>query len=162
MRALKLIADRKLELADVPPPPPPGDGEVQIRIKAVALNHLDLWGFRGMAFAKRQLPLVVGAEASGEIAALGTGSTNFKIGDKVVMYGAMTCGRCPACREGRDNLCENVAGIMGFHIDVFARDLLYFADRLVFHVLDGVLSRDVVCAPIAFGTVEHMLFDNAK
>ena len=51
MRALRLIADRKLELADVPPPPPPGEGEVQIRIKAVALNHLDLWGFRGMAFA---------------------------------------------------------------------------------------------------------------
>ena len=85
MRALKLIADRKLELADVPPPPPQGDGEVQIRIKAVALNHLDLWGFRGMAFAKRQLPLVVGAEASGEIAAVGVGSTNFKVGDKVVM-----------------------------------------------------------------------------
>ena len=42
MRALRLIADRKLELADVPDPPPPGDGEVQIRIKAVALNHLDL------------------------------------------------------------------------------------------------------------------------
>ncbi len=71
MRALRLIADRKLELADVPSPPPPGDGEVQIRIKAVALNHLDLWGFRGMAFAKRKLPLVVGAEASGEIAAAG-------------------------------------------------------------------------------------------
>ena len=69
MRALRLIADRKLELADVPAPPPPGDGEVQIRVKAVALNHLDLWGFRGMAFAKRKLPLVVGAEASGEIAA---------------------------------------------------------------------------------------------
>ena len=96
MRALKLIADRKLKLVDVPPPPPPGDGEVQIRIKAVALNHLDLWGFRGMAFAKRQLPLVVGAEASGEIAAVGAGSTNFKVGDKVVMYGAMTCGRCAA------------------------------------------------------------------
>ena len=59
-------------------PPPPGDGEVQIRIKAVALNHLDLWGFRGMAFAKRKLPLVVGAEASGEIAAVGAGVTGFK------------------------------------------------------------------------------------
>ena len=46
-------------------------GEVQVRIKAVALNHLDLWGFRGMAFAKRQMPLVVGVEASGEIAAVG-------------------------------------------------------------------------------------------
>ena len=46
MRSLRLIADRKLELADVPDPPPPGDGEVQIRIKAVALNHLDVWKIR--------------------------------------------------------------------------------------------------------------------
>jgi len=162
MRALKLIADRKLDLADVPPPPPPGDGEVQIRIKAVALNHLDLWGFRGMAFAKRRLPLVVGAEASGEIAAVGPRGTNFKVGDKVVMYGAMTCGRCLACCEGRDNLCENVAGIMGFHIDGFARDLINLPARLVIPVPNGVSLRDAACAPIAFGTVEHMLFDNAR
>jgi alcohol dehydrogenase len=161
MRALRLIADRKLELADLPPPPPPRDDEVQIRIKAVALNHLDLWGFRGMAFAKRQLPLVVGAEASGEIAAVG-GVTNFKAGDRVVMYGAMTCGHCPACRDGRDNLCENVGGIMGFHIDGFARDLINLPARLVVSVPEGVSLGDAACAPIAFGTVEHMLFDNAK
>jgi len=162
MRALQLIADRKLELADVPDPPAPGEGEVQIRIKAVGLNHLDLWGFRGMAFAKRKLPLVVGAEASGEIAATGTGVTTFKPGDKVVMYGAMTCGHCAACREGRDNLCENVGGIMGFHIDGFARDLINLPARLVVPVPDGVSLRDAACAPIAFGTTEHMLFDNAK
>ena len=162
MRALQLIADRTLELADVPAPPAPGAGEVQIRVKAVALNHLDLWGYRGMAFAKRKLPLVVGAEASGEIAAVGAGVTNFKPGDKVVMYGAMTCGQCAACREGRDNLCENVGGIMGFHIDGFARDLLNLPARLVIPMPDGVSLRDAACAPIAFGTVEHMLFDNAK
>lgn len=162
MRALRLIADRKLELADAPPPPPPGEGEVQIQVKAVALNHLDLWGFRGMAFAKRQLPLVVGAEASGEIAELGAGVAGFKPGDKVVMYGAMTCGRCAACREGRDNLCENVSGIMGFHIDGFARDLINLPARLVIPVPSGVSLRDAACAPIAFGTAEHMLFDNAK
>ena len=94
MRALTLIGDRKLELADVPPPPPPGTGEVQIRVKAVALNHLDLWGFRGMAFAKRKLPLIVGAEAAGEIAAVGPDVSGFKTGDPVVMYGALTCGIC--------------------------------------------------------------------
>src|SRR6185312_12496250 len=110
MRALTLIGDRKLDLADVPDPQPPGDGEVQVRVKAVALNHLDVWGFRGMAFVKRKLPLVVGAEASGEIAAVGAGVSTFKAGDSVVMYGGLTCGTCPACREGRDNLCENVAG----------------------------------------------------
>jgi alcohol dehydrogenase len=162
MRALRLVADRKLELAEAPEPPPPGAGEVQVRVKAVGLNHLDVWGFRGMAFAKRQLPLVVGAEAAGEIAAVGAGVTQFKPGDKVVMYGAMTCGKCPACREGRDNLCENVGGIMGFHIDGFARDLVTMPARLVVPVPGGVAMRDAACAPIAFGTVEHMLFDNAK
>ena len=162
MRALRLVADRKLELVEAPGPAAPGEGEVQIRIKAVALNHLDVWGFRGMAFAKRQLPLVVGAEASGQIAALGAGVTRFKPGQKVVMYGALTCGHCAACRDGRDNLCENVGGIMGFHLDGFARDLINMPARLVIPVPDGVSLRDAACAPIAFGTVEHMLFDNAQ
>jgi alcohol dehydrogenase len=162
MRALTLVADRKLELRDAPPPPPPGTGEVQVRVKAVALNHIDVWGWRGMAFAKRQLPLVVAAEAAGEIAAVGPGTTSFKPGDPVVMYGAITCGHCKACREGRDNLCENVAGIMGFHIDGFARDLVTMPERLVVPVPAGVAFRDAACAPIAFSTVQHMLFDNAR
>jgi alcohol dehydrogenase len=162
MRALTLIADRQLVVADMPPPPPPGPGAVQIRVKAVALNHIDVWGYRGMAFAKRKLPLVVGAEASGEIAAVGDGVTQFKPGQKVVMYGALTCGVCPACKEGRDNLCENVGGIMGFHVDGFARELLNMPERLVIPVPDSVALRDAACAPIAFSTVQHMLFDNAK
>ena len=162
MRALTLVADRKLELQEAPPPPAPAAGEVQIRIRAVALNHIDVWGWRGMAFAKRRLPLVVGAEAAGEIAAVGAGVTGLRIGDGVVMYGALTCGECRACREGRDNLCENVGGILGFHVDGFARELLNFPARLVIPVPQGVAFRDAACAPIAFGTVEHMLFDNAK
>jgi alcohol dehydrogenase len=162
MRALTLVADRQLIVADAPAPPPPGASEVQIRVKAVALNHIDVWGYRGMAFAKRKLPLVVGAEASGEITAIGDGVTRFKAGQPVVMYGALTCGSCRACVEGRDNLCENVAGIMGFHVDGFARELVNMPERLVIPVPGGVGDRDAACAPIAFSTVQHMLFDNAK
>src|SRR5919204_642175 len=162
MRALSLAADRKLEVAALPSPAAPAPGEVQIRIKAVALNHLDLWGYRGMAFARRKLPIVVGVEAVGEIAALGPETAAFKPGDRVVMYGALTCGACKACREGRDNLCENVGGIMGFHIDGFARDLLNMPVRLVIPIPNGVALRDAACAPIAFATVQHMLFDNAR
>src|SRR3989442_2634562 len=97
MRALTLVADRKLELIDVPEPPPPAAGDVQIRIKAIGLNHLDVWGWRGMAFAKRKLPLVVGVEAAGEIAAVGSNVTAVKGGDGVSPY------RRPACRglQGR-------------------------------------------------------------
>jgi alcohol dehydrogenase len=162
MRALTLVADRKLELVEIAPPAPPGDGEVQVRIKAVALNHIDVWGWRGMAFAKRKMPLVVGAEAAGEVAAVGAGVPGFSSGQAVVMYGALTCGVCKACREGRDNLCENVGGIMGFHVDGFGRDLVNAQARLVIAVPSGVALRDAACAPIAFSTVQHMLFDNAK
>jgi alcohol dehydrogenase len=78
------------------------------------------------------------------------------------MYGALTCGVCKACREGRDNLCENVGGIMGFHLDGFARDRLNMPARLVVPVPRGVALRDAACAPIGFATVQHMLFDNAR
>ncbi len=171
MRALTLVADRKIELRDVAAPPRPAPGEVQIGIRAVGLNHLDVWGWRGMAFAKRKLPLVVGVEAAGEVVAIGppsrasqpaTGSAGIKIGDRVVAYGALTCDNCKACREGRDNLCENVGGIMGFHVDGFARDRLNMPARLVIPVPAGVSLRDAACAPVAFATVQHMLFDNAK
>ena len=162
MRALALLGDRKLELTDLPPPPPPAPGEVQIRVRAVGLNHIDVWGYRGMAFAKRKYPLVVGAEAAGEVVATGADITNFKAGDPVVMYGALTCGVCKYCKEGRDNLCENVGGVMGFHVDGFARELVNMPERLVIAVPKGVSMRDAACAPVAFSTVEHMLFDNAK
>jgi NADPH:quinone reductase-like Zn-dependent oxidoreductase len=162
MRALQLFGDRDLRLTDIEPPAPPGEGEVQVRVRAIGLNYLDLWGFRGMAFAKRKMPQVVGVEASGEIVAIGPGATRFHAGDPVVMYGAETCGHCRACREGRDNLCENVAGILGFHVDGFARALINRPERLVVPVPKGVSFEDAACAPIGFGTVQHMLFDNAK
>ena len=59
MRALQLFGDRDVRLVELEPPPPPGPGEAQFRVRTVGLNHLDVWGFRGMAFAKRKLPLTV-------------------------------------------------------------------------------------------------------
>ena len=100
MRSLQLFGDRDLRITEIEAPPPPAPGEVQVRVKALALNYLDVWGFRGMAFAKRKMPQAVGVEASGEIAAVGEGVTRFKAGDPVTMYGAETCGHCKACREG--------------------------------------------------------------
>jgi len=162
MRALQLIKERELRIVELDPPPPPGRGEVQVAVRAVALNHIDVWGWRGMAFVRRKLPLVVGAEAAGEVAAVGPEVGGLKAGQGVALYGAETCGACRACREGRDNLCEDVAGIHGFHIDGFARERVNMKARLCVPVPDGVDIKDAACAPITFGTVEHMLFDNAR
>ena len=162
IRALQLLADREIALRDIAAPPPPGPGEVQLRVRVVSLNHIDVWGFRGMAFAKRQYPLAVGAEAAAEVAAIGPGVTGLAVGQPVVPFSALTCGTCAACAKGRDNLCENVAGVRGFHVDGFAQELTNHPARLVVPVPDGVDINDAACVPVAYGTVEHMLFDNAR
>jgi NADPH:quinone reductase-like Zn-dependent oxidoreductase len=162
MRALQLHGDRDLRLVEIEDPTAPAFGEVQIAVSHVALNHIDVWGFRGMAFAKRQMPLVVGAEGSGTIAAVGEGVNSFKVGDRVSMYGALTCGECKNCKAGIDNLCEDVKGVYGFHIHGFAREKLNMPARLVVKVPDSVKLEDAACTGIAFGTTQHMLFDNAK
>jgi alcohol dehydrogenase len=162
MRALQLIEDRRLEVTDIAPPPPPGPGEVTLRIKVVALNHIDVWGWRGMAFSKRKLPLVIGAEASGIVETLGQGTSGLIPGQLVSIYGARTCGLCRGCRETRDNLCENVGGVHGFHLDGFAQELVNLPARLLVPAPPGVSDIGAALAPVTFGTVEHMLFDNAK
>ncbi len=65
-----------------PRPRRPPPAKCRSRIKAIGLNHIDVWGWRGMAFAKRKLPLIVGAEAAGEIRAVGAGVAGFRVGDR--------------------------------------------------------------------------------
>ena len=161
IRALQLLADREVALVEREAPAPPGADEVQLRVRAVGLNHIDVWGFRGMAFAKRVYPLTVGAEAACDVVSVGANVTNVQPGDHVVPYSALTCGTCAACRRGRDNLCENVAGVRGFHISGFAQDLTNHPARLLVKIPDGVMMQEAACVAVAYGTVEHMLFDNA-
>lgn len=162
IRALQLLADRQVAVMEREAPPPPAAGDVQLRVKVVGLNHIDVWGFRGMAFAKRLYPLTVAAEAACEVVAVGAGVTHVKPGDRVVPYGALTCGTCRFCSRGQDNLCENVGGVRGFHVDGFAQDLTNHPARLLARIPDGVTDRDAACVSVAYATVEHMLFDNAR
>ncbi len=162
MQALQLLADREIALVERDAPPPPAAGEVQLRVCCIGLNHIDVWGFRGMAFAKRLFPLSVGAEAACEVVAVGEGVTALKPGDRVVPYAALVCGSCRACASGRENLCENVAGVRGFHVDGFAQELTNHPARLTAKLPEGVDLHDAACVAVAYATVEHMLFDNAK
>jgi NADPH:quinone reductase-like Zn-dependent oxidoreductase len=162
MQALQLLADRELALRDIPPPPPPAPGELQLRVRCIGLNHIDVWGFRGMAFARRSYPLTVGAEATCEVAALGDGVAGFAVGDRVIPYAAIVCGVCRFCRRGQDNLCEDPSGIRGFHINGFAAATVNHPARLTIRVPSGVSDEEAACVPVACATVEHMLIDNAQ
>ncbi|WP_119461771.1 zinc-binding dehydrogenase [Rhodospirillaceae bacterium SYSU D60014] len=162
MRALRLVEEGRLALEALPDPPPPEAGQVRIRMRAVALNHIDLWGMRGMAFAKRRLPITVGVEGAGIVEAVGPGVINPAPGTPVVVYAGLTCQVCRACREGRENLCENIGGIMGFHVDGIAAETVTIPAHLALPIPDGVDWPQAACAPVTFATVQHMLFDNAR
>jgi alcohol dehydrogenase len=162
MLALRLIEEGRVACEEVAAPPAPAPGEARVRMKAVALNHIDLWGFRGMAFAKRTLPITVGVEGVGEVMALGEGMAGPAPGTRVAVYTGLVCGKCKACREGRENLCEAVAGIMGFHVDGLAAQEINVPARLLVPIPDGPSWAQASCGPVTFATVQHMLFDNAK
>jgi NADPH:quinone reductase-like Zn-dependent oxidoreductase len=162
MRALRLIKEEQLEFGEIDEPPPPKANEVLVRVRAVSLNHIDLFGLRGMAFAKRTLPLVVGVECSATVVKLGGAVSAFREGETVVVYPGLFCGNCRACKAGRENLCESISGIMGFHVDGMARERLVVPANRLIHVPPQVNPIDAACTTVTFGTVQHMLFDNAK
>ena len=162
MHAAQLVRERCVEIAEIDAPPAPYADEVQVRIRAVALNHIDVWSWRGMAFAKRALPITLGAEAAGEVVAVGASVDHLAPGDVVSLYGARTCGVCIPCREGRDNFCADLSAMYGFHIDGFLRERVNIPARLAVKAPPGLDATLAAFAPITFGTVEHMLFDNAK
>jgi len=162
VRAVQILGERAISLAHIEEPAAPADDEITVQIRAVALNHIDVWSWRGMAFAKRTLPIILGAEAAGEVIGVGAAVETLGVGDVVALYGAKTCGTCEPCREGRDNFCEGPPSMYGFHIDGFLRERLNVPARLAVKAPPGLNAAAAACAPITFGTVEHMLFDNAK
>ncbi|MCF6197860.1 MAG: zinc-binding dehydrogenase [Hyphomicrobiaceae bacterium] len=162
MFALQNVADRELVIGDIEPPKAPGPDEVQIRMKAVALNHIDVWSWRGMAFAKRADKQIPGAEGAGEIVAVGENVKNLQPGQLVAIYGAITCGTCDPCQEGRDNHCTAKQVIYGFHTHGFFQELINVPARLAVPAPEGLPVEQAALAGITFGTPEHMLFDNAK
>jgi alcohol dehydrogenase len=90
---------------------PPGRGEVLVRVAAAGLCHSDLSVINGDR--ARPVPMALGHEAAGVVAALGEGVDDLAVGDPVVMVFMPSCGHCLPCAEGRPALCEPGAAANG-------------------------------------------------
>lgn len=117
----------------------PGPRQVRVRVRAVALNHLDLWVRRGGPAFKLEFPHRLGADIAGEVEALGAGARGASVGQRVMVHPARSCGVCAACLKGSDNLCrryhilgENTQGGYTRHINVPDDSLLPMADAQTF------------------------------
>ena len=92
------------------PSPAPGPGEALVRIGASGLCGTDLMLFDGTYRGRRRpvpSPLIVGHEASGEVADLGPGTQWPPRGTRVGIEAVTGCGHCHHCFRGRYNLCQD-------------------------------------------------------
>lgn len=97
------------EVVEVPVPEP-GPGQVLLKVTAAGVCHSD-FAIMGRTEAELgfPLPLTLGHEAAGTVAALGQGVTAFAPGDEVAVYGPWGCGACVKCAEGKENYCLRAA-----------------------------------------------------
>src|SRR3546814_1352797 len=86
----------------------PGEGEVLVEVMAAGLCHSDLSQVAGLR--KRKLPVVGGHEVAGIVREIGSGVTELKPGDHVVMTVESGCGCCRASDRLRPALCTRVTG----------------------------------------------------
>ena len=100
MRAMVLNAPGQPLAPICPRTPAPGPGQLLVRVHACGVCRTDLHIMDG-ELAQPKLPLILGHEIAGMVAALGDGVTQFKIGDRVgVPWLGWTCGECRYCRRG--------------------------------------------------------------
>jgi threonine 3-dehydrogenase len=101
-----------LWLEDVPAPTP-GINDVLIRVLMTGICGTDLhiYEWDGWAQEAIHVPLVIGHEFVGEVAAVGSNVTDFQAGDIVSGEGHVVCGRCRNCLAGRRHLCAHTMGI---------------------------------------------------
>jgi L-iditol 2-dehydrogenase len=104
MKALVLEQYRRFAIEDVPKPQLQPD-EVLIRVRACGICGSDVHGMDGST-GRRIPPLIMGHEASGEIAEVGPAAGRWKPGDRVTFDSTVYCGRCWHCRRGDVNLCD--------------------------------------------------------
>ena len=113
------------------PDPVPGAGQLLICVRACGVCRTDLHIADG-ELARPKLPLVLGHEVVGEVAALGPGARRFALGDRVgVPWLGWTCGACRYCANGRENLCER-ARFTGYDIDGGYAELAVADERYCF------------------------------
>ena len=138
----------------------PGPGEVRVAVRAVALNHLDLWVRRGGPAFKLSYPHRLGADVAGVIDALGPGVGDLAIGQRVVVSPGVSCGVCRACLSGRDNLCRQY-GILGEHRSGGYGELLVVPRRNIAPYPGELSFPEAAAGLLTFLTAWQMLVDKA-
>lgn len=109
MKAAVMHSTREIRIEEVPVPEI-GPDEVLIKVIAVGICGSDLHYYTHGKIGTYVVdkPFILGHECAGDIAAVGSNVSRFRVGDRVAIEPGVTCGKCEACKSGRYNLCPHV------------------------------------------------------
>jgi NADPH:quinone reductase-like Zn-dependent oxidoreductase len=139
--------------------PMPGPGEALIRVRACALNHLDLWQRRGMERVKLPFPHISGADVAGEVVSSPDGE--YGAGRRVMLQPGLSCARCVACLDGRDNECA-AYDVLGYRSDGGYAEYVKAPVQNLIAIPDAIGFVEAAAFPLAFLTAWHMLITRAR
>ncbi|HEX4051067.1 MAG TPA: L-threonine 3-dehydrogenase [Steroidobacteraceae bacterium] len=155
MKALvKSQAAAGLWSADVPVPEP-GINDVLIRVHKTGICGTDLHIYEWDAWARSTIviPLVIGHEFVGEIAAVGSNVVDFHVGEIVSGEGHVVCGRCRNCLAGRRHLCANTQGVGVNRAGAFAEYICLPMSNVWRH--SAHVDEDIAAIFDPFGNAVH-------
>ena len=147
-----------LNIDNIPNPVLTPDNVI-IRIKAVALNHLDLWVRKGIKGIP--LPIILGSDGSGNIQEVGSNVKKLQVGDRVLIQPLYYCGKCKFCVNGQENYCNNW-GIYGEHCDGTLSEYISINYKNVYKIPDHVNFNQAAAFPLVAQTAYAMLVNRAN
>ena len=139
--------------------PRPGFGQVLVRVRACALNHLDVWVRKGLPGVR--LPHILGSDIAGEVAELGEGAAEFKVGQRVLVAPMHYCGRCAKCVAGVQNQCGEFTAL-GNAVDGGNCERIAVPVANLMAIPATLSFEQAASVPLVFLTAWHMLVGLAR
>jgi NADPH:quinone reductase-like Zn-dependent oxidoreductase len=143
------------------PAPEPGSGQVQVQIHAAAMNRLDVLVRNGWPGIRLEYPHILGADGAGVISAIGPDVTSYHVGDRVVINGNLSDGRCEFCQAGQDNMCTSW-GLLGETARGTYAQYVAVPDRNVLALPPEFPFDQAAASSLVFLTAWHSLITRGK
>jgi 2-desacetyl-2-hydroxyethyl bacteriochlorophyllide A dehydrogenase len=142
------------------PIPPPAAGEVLVKMKASGLCSTDLHLLSGRQ-PLGELPRILGHELAGDVAALGVGVAQWRVGDRVTAALDVTCGHCRHCLKGNTQRCQAKQRI-GFERDGGHADYVVVPAQNLVRLPDGLDYDAASILPDAIACMYHSLIGQGR
>ncbi len=149
-----------LKIEDIPVPKITDD-QILVKVAACGVCHTDLHYIEHGVPTFKKPPVVLGHEASGTVEEAGAQVSNVKPGQRVLIPAVLTCGKCPACRQGRENICSNMS-MLGNHFDGAYAEYVAVPAKDVLKLPESIPLQEASIIADAISTPYHAVKNRAR